>query len=73
MPHLPACHVPIPTSSGCHPGLTCRGGGRILARNICARHHVPTCKLSTAQIRADMAGIDSSAPHKSDHGNDPGP
>jgi len=55
------------------PRCGCRREDRILARDICTRHHVPTRKLSTAQIRADMAGIYSSAPHKSDHDDDPGP
>lgn len=48
-----------------------------LAREICRRHHIPTRKLSTAQVRYGMAGICghdnvSDAFHQSDH-DDPGP
>lgn len=48
-----------------------------LAREICRRHHIPTRKLSTAQVRDGMAGICghdnvSDAFHQSDH-DDPGP
>lgn len=72
MPHLPAGNMPIPTSSGYHPDVTAVEKTSFSRATICTRHHVPTRKkLSTAQIRADMAGIYSSAPHKSDHDDDP--